>query len=86
MKIYIKNMVCLGTRYFVIQELEALGHSYHIFKSGVITFEKDLSRAERKKLDKSMQQYGLELNYMGSDLLSKIRHTVLDLVENHIAP
>jgi hypothetical protein len=86
MKIYIKNMVCLGTRFFVIQELEGLGHKYNIFKSEEINFEEDLSRAERKKLDQSMQQYGLELNYAGSDLLSKIRHAILDLVENHIAP
>jgi hypothetical protein len=34
MKIYIKNMVCQGTRFFVIQELEGLGFKYNTFESG----------------------------------------------------
>jgi hypothetical protein len=78
-------MVCLGTRSFVIQELEGLGFNYKSFESGEIDFEENLSRAERKKLDQSMQQYGLELNYGGSDLLSKIRNTIHNLADNYIA-
>ena len=66
MKIYIKNMVCFGTKSYVIQELEGLGFKYNSFESGEVDFENNLSRAERKKLDQSMQQYGLELNYGGS--------------------
>jgi hypothetical protein len=85
MKIYIKNMVCLGTRSFVIQELEGLGFNYNTFELGEIDFEENLSRAERKKLDQSMQQYGLELSYGGSDLLSKIRNVIHNLADNYNA-
>ena len=42
-------MVCQGTRFFVIQELEGLGFKYNTFESGGIDFEEDLSLAERKK-------------------------------------
>lgn len=85
MKIYIKNMVCLGTKSFVIKELEGLGYNYSSFESGEIDFEVNLSRTERKKLDQSMQQFGLELNYRRSDLLSKIRNTIHNLADNYIA-
>ncbi|MGC1391992.1 MAG: hypothetical protein WA816_13230 [Bacteroidales bacterium] len=78
MKIYIKNMVCLGTRFFVIQELKGLGFKYNSFESGEIDFEDNLSRAEKKKLYQSMQQYGLELKFVESDLLSKIRYSFLN--------
>jgi hypothetical protein len=77
MKIYIKNMVCLRTRFFVIQELEGLGFKYNSFESGEIDFKKDLSHSERKKIDQSLQKYGLELTFGESDLISKIRHAFL---------
>jgi hypothetical protein len=78
-------MVCHGTRLFVIQELEGLGFKYNTFESGEIDFEEDLSLAERKKLDKSLQECGLELTFGKSKLVSKIRHAILDLVEKLLA-
>ena len=78
MKIFIKNMVCNGTRSFVIKELEVLGITYNTFKSGVIDLVEDLSRADRKKLDLSMKQYGLELKFSESDVLSRIRRAFLN--------
>jgi hypothetical protein len=77
MKIFIKNMVCQGTRSFVIKELEELGISYRTFKSGVIDLVEDLSKSDRIKLDESMQQYGLELKFSESDVLSRFRHAFL---------
>jgi len=78
MKIYIKNMVCRGTRSFVIRELEELGFKYNNFESGVIEFEENLSPSERRKLYQSFQQYGLEVKFVKNDLLSKIRHVLLN--------
>jgi hypothetical protein len=78
MKIFIKNMVCQGTRFFVIKELEELGISYSTFKSGVIDLVEELSKSDRIKLDESMKQYGLELKFSESDVLSRIRHTFLN--------
>jgi hypothetical protein len=82
MKIYIKNMVCLGTRSFVIEELEGLGFNYNTFESGEIDFEEDLSRAERKKIYKSMQQYGLVLSFGKSNMISKILNVIHNLADN----
>lgn len=61
MKIYIKNMVCQGTRFYVLRELERLGFKYNTFGSGEIDFEEDLSSADKKKLDQSLSKYGLEV-------------------------
>ena len=73
MKIFIKNMVCNGTKSFVIQELEELGFKYNTFESGEIDFVKDLSRSDKSKIDQSLQKYGLELSFEKTNLVSKIR-------------
>jgi hypothetical protein len=77
MKIYIKNMVCNGTKSFVIQELEELGFKYNTFESGEIDFVKDLSRSDKSKIDQSLQKYGLELSFEKTSLVSKIRQGFL---------
>jgi hypothetical protein len=63
MKIYIKNMVCQGTRIFVLQELEKLGYKYSTFDSGELDFKKDLSQSEIKNLSHSLRKYGLVLTF-----------------------
>lgn len=77
MKIYIKNMVCKGTKSFVIQELEGLGYKYISFESGELDLEEDLSRAERKEIGQILKQYGLELSFEKSDFMSKIRNAFM---------
>ena len=63
MRVKIKNMVCEGTKSFVIQELERLGLEYHKFESWTIEFKEDLSLTEMIKLGDSLYQYGLELTF-----------------------
>jgi hypothetical protein len=63
MKIYIKNMVCQGTKSFVLLELERLGFKYNKFEFGEIDLEKDLSLLEIEKLDQSLRKYGLEFTF-----------------------
>jgi hypothetical protein len=77
MKIFIKNMVCNGTRSYVIQELEELGFKYSTFESGEIDFVKDLSKSDKNKIDQSLQKYGLELSFGKTSLVSKIRQAFL---------
>jgi hypothetical protein len=77
MKIFIKNMVCNGTKSFVIQELEELGFKYNTFESGEIDFVKDLSKSDKSKIDQSLQKYGLELSFEKTNLVSKIRQGFL---------
>lgn len=84
MKVYIKNMVCQGTKFFVLLELERLGLNYSSFELGEIGLEEDLTLAEIKKLDGALRKYGLEVMFRKSKLVSRIREAVLDLVEHNI--
>jgi AraC family transcriptional regulator len=81
MKLYIKNMVCKGTKVFVLNELERLGLNYTKFELGEIDFEKDLSSAEVKRFDQSLHKYGLEITFRKSKLVSDIRNTITELIE-----
>ena len=60
MKIHIKNMVCQGTRFFIINELEKLGLKYNTFQYGELDLVGDLSVSEIRGLDHSLRKYGLE--------------------------
>jgi hypothetical protein len=84
MKIYIKNMVCQGTKLFVLHELESLGIFYRSFELGEIDLKEDLTLGEIKKLDNALRKYGLEIMFRKSKLVSRIREAVLDLVENNV--
>jgi hypothetical protein len=83
MKIYLKNMVCQGSRFFVLHELERLGLKYKTFELGEIDFENDLSQEEMKTLDLSLRKYGLELSGGKNKLIFEIRKTVLELIEKN---
>ena len=62
MDIYIKNMVCLGTKLMVLNELGKLGLNYKTFEFGKLEFEKTLSQSEIQDLESSLSQYGLKLS------------------------
>ncbi len=83
MKIYIKNMVCQGTKFFVLYELEKLGLRYSSFQLGEIEFADDLTLAQITRLDEVLRKYGLEVIFKNSKLVSMIRDAVVDLVENN---
>jgi hypothetical protein len=83
MKIYIKNMVCQGTKFFVLYELERLGLKYSSFELGEIEFSGDLSLTQMNRLDESLHKYGLEVIFKNSKLVSKIRGAVIDLVDKN---
>ena len=84
MKVYIKNMVCQGTKLFVLHELKSLGIIFRSFELGEIDLEEDLSLAEIKELANSLQKYGLEIIFRNSNLVTRIRKAILDLIENKI--
>lgn len=83
MKVYIKNMVCQGTKFFVRYELERLGLKYRSFELGEIDFFEDLSLEQMSKLDESLRKYGLEIIFKNSTLVSTIRHAVVDLIDTN---
>jgi hypothetical protein len=84
MKVYIKNMVCQGTKNFVLLELRKLGINYSKFELGEIDLENDLSLEDIKRLDTSLRKYGLEIVFRKSKVVDKIRHAVHDLVMNDL--
>ncbi len=84
MKIYLKNMVCQGTRSVVILELERLGFRYRSFEANEIDFENDLSIREINQLDESLSQYGLELTFKNSNLVNKIRQAIHELKKKNL--
>jgi hypothetical protein len=84
MQIYIKNMVCKRTKFFVLQELERLDLNYSSFEFGAIDVKEDLSLTKIRKLDNALRKYGLELMFRNSKLVSRIHEVVLDLVRNNI--
>jgi hypothetical protein len=70
MKVFIKNMVCQGTRKFVLQELKKLGFKLISFDSGEIEFEKELLPSEIRTLERSLFKFGLVI-FRESDLHTK---------------
>jgi hypothetical protein len=60
MKIYIKNMVCQGTKKFVLREIKNLGLNLKSFESDVMEFQSELSPHESEVLILSLRKYGLE--------------------------
>lgn len=61
MKIFIKNMVCQGTRRFVMMEIKKLGLKLNSFDSGELEFVQDLSPVQTCALERSLNKYGLEM-------------------------
>ena len=84
MKINIKNMVCQGTKFFVLLEMEKLGIKFNRFELGEIEIEDDLTLLEIRRLDNALRKYGLEVVFKKSKLVSKIRTTVNDLIDSDI--
>lgn len=62
MKIYIKNMVCQGTRKFVMMEIKRLGLKLISFDSGELEFFGELSAMETCALESSLNKYGLKMS------------------------
>lgn len=60
MKIFIKNMVCQGTRKFVLAEIRKLGLKLKSFETGEIEFSRELTAEETGKVIVSLKKYGLE--------------------------
>ncbi len=84
MKLYIKNMVCPGTKKFVLLELKQLGFKNYSFELGSINFKQNLSLEEIEKLDYSLHKYGLEVIFRRTRLVSCICQEILFLVKNEI--
>lgn len=77
-------MVCIGTKPYVVQELEKMGIKFSSFESGEIDTEEDLTLPELNRLDHALRQYGLEASFRKSKLVSRIIKAVHGLIENNL--
>jgi AraC-like DNA-binding protein len=84
MKIYIKNMVCQGTKFFVLLEMEKLGIKFTRFELGEIELEEDLTLLEIRRLDYALRKYGLEVVFRKSKLVARIRTILHELLDQNI--
>jgi hypothetical protein len=82
MKIYIVNMVCPKTKFFVVRDLEELGIKYRLFEKSEIDFEEDLSFSSLRKVVGVLNRYGLEMVIKENNTLSKIVNSFHHLAEN----
>lgn len=77
-------MVCIGTKPYVVQELEKMGIKFTSFESGEIDTEEDLTLPELKRFDHALRQYGLETSFTKSKLVSRIINAVHELIETNL--
>ena len=77
-------MVCQGTKYFVLLEMEKLGIKYSKFQLGEIDLEEDLTLTKIKRLDNSLRKYGLEVMFRKSKLVLKIRNIIHQMIEEDV--
>lgn len=84
MKLHIRNMVCNRCKMVVQAELERLGFKPLVMELGEVTLDRDLSDAEKGKIDDHLQQFGFALiDDRKSMLIEKIKALIVDLVQHH---
>lgn len=81
MKLYVRNMACLSCEVVVKEALEELNIGHFTVKMGEIETQKELTHAEKIKLNNKIKTVGLELleNKQGA-IIEKIRKVVVDYV------
>lgn len=77
MKIFLKNMVCQGTRKYVMMEIKKLGLKLDSFDEGELEFSAELSPAQTVALERSLNKYGLEMKLHNDFSGSLFRHNRL---------
>ena len=83
MKIYIKNMACLSCKVVIKEALDDLDIQPLRIELGEIETKKDVTDAEKKKLNHEIKKFGLELLESKQGLLiEKIRKVIVDYVYN----
>ncbi len=83
MKIFLNKMICRGTRFFILIELDRLGLNFTSLESGEVEIERDITVKEIRSLDDSLSKYGLELVLRNSRIIYGVREAVLDLAIIH---
>lgn len=61
MRLYIQNMVCLCCKMTVAAELKKMSLAYTTIELGEVLLTAPLKKKERKQLQKTLHEYGLEL-------------------------
>lgn len=83
MNVFIKNMVCTGTKAFVFLEMKRLGLSYRKLELGEVDIEEPLTIEDVRKLDSSLRKYGLEVTYKKSKIVCRVRQAIFELISDN---
>ncbi len=84
MRLHIRNMVCNRCKMVVQAELERLGFKPLVMELGEVTLDRDLSDAEKGKIDDHLQQFGFALiDDRKSKTIERIKTLIVDLVQHH---
>jgi chemotaxis receptor (MCP) glutamine deamidase CheD len=73
MKIFIKNMVCQGTRKFVLMEIKRLGLSLKTFEMDELEFQSELSAEQVENVISVLKKYGLEVMAKNNRLANEVK-------------
>ncbi|MES2329819.1 MAG: AraC family transcriptional regulator [Bacteroidota bacterium] len=81
--LFIKNMVCNRCIMVVQNELDKLGLAAKNIKLGEVTLERELTKEERDKLEKTLVPLGFEvIDDRKSRIIEKIKNIIIDLVHH----
>lgn len=83
MKIYINNMICNCSKFFVKIELERLGFHVLSMELGVVEITGSIPERQFRQLEYALRPYGLELiDNSKEGLINKIKMAIGYLVDN----
>jgi len=87
MKIYIKYDLTLTCRAIMQEQLEMLGIAYEASDNGEIAISKSVPETLFLKLQHNLKKYGIDvLNDQKSQLIQRIKNTIIDMVEMEKLP
>jgi AraC-like DNA-binding protein len=83
MKLHIKNMVCNRCKMVVRAELEGLGYAPQSVELGEVTLDREISEAEKGKIDNRLHELGFSLiDDKKSLLIERIKTLIVELVHH----
>lgn len=81
MKLHIRNMVCNRCKMVVAAELEKLGYHPTDVELGEVVLEREITDAEKTKIDDHLRTFGFEvIDDRRSQLIEKIKTLIVALV------
>ena len=83
-KLHIRNMVCNRCKMVVRTELEQMGFKPMDVELGEVTFDRDITDDEKRRIDDRLQAFGFSvIDDKKSRIIEKIKTLIVELVHMH---